>query len=38
MLVTVFSGIVLPVFGEEVHIGHLETNDDTGINWLYFRA
>jgi hypothetical protein len=25
-------------FAEEVRIGHLETNDDTGINWLYFRC
>ena len=23
---------------EEVRIGHLETKDDTGINWLYFRC
>jgi hypothetical protein len=26
------------VFAEEVRIGHLETSDDTGINWLYFRC
>jgi hypothetical protein len=25
-------------FAEEVRIGHLETSDDTGINWLYFRC
>ena len=25
-------------FAEEVRIGHLETKDDTGINWLYFRC
>ena len=25
-------------FAEEVQIGHLETKDDTGINWLYFRC
>jgi hypothetical protein len=23
---------------EEVRIGHLETNDDTGINWLFFNC
>jgi hypothetical protein len=23
---------------EQVQIGHLETNDDTGINWLYFQC
>jgi hypothetical protein len=23
---------------EEIRIGHLETKDDTGINWLYFRC
>ncbi|WP_369722962.1 hypothetical protein AB8Z38_02510 [Bradyrhizobium sp. LLZ17] len=26
------------VLAEEVRIGHLETNDDTGINWLYFNC
>ena len=23
---------------EQVEIGHLETNDDTGVNWLYFQC
>lgn len=27
-----------PVNAEEIEIGHLETNDDTGINWLYFHC
>ena len=25
-------------FAEQVRIGHLETNDDTGVNWLYFQC
>jgi hypothetical protein len=27
-----------PTIAEQVQIGHLETNDDTGINWLYFQC
>jgi hypothetical protein len=30
-----FCGLATPR-AEELRIGHLETNDDTGINWLYF--
>jgi hypothetical protein len=37
-LTTVFLGTLAPVLAEEVRIGHLETNDDTGINWLYFKC
>jgi hypothetical protein len=33
-----FAGTLSPIFAEGVRIGHLETNDDTGINWLYFRC
>src|SRR5258705_2676811 len=29
------SGVAV---AEEVRIGHLETKDDSGINWLYFRC
>ncbi|MGD0764545.1 MAG: hypothetical protein ABR929_15440 [Roseiarcus sp.] len=25
-------------FAEQVEIGHVETNDDTAINWLYFQC
>jgi hypothetical protein len=30
------TGVARSASAEEVRIGHLETNDDTGINWLYF--
>src|SRR5271169_701423 len=36
-----FAALVLScgaAFAEEVRIGHLETKDDTGINWLYLRC
>ncbi len=41
-LVVAFAAIFLwglaTARAEEVRIGQLETNDDTGINWLYFRC
>ena len=37
-LTSVFFGALSPVFAEQVLIGHLETNDDIGINWLYFKC
>jgi hypothetical protein len=43
--VTIMTALAFVVLGfaptasaEEVRIGHLETNDDTGINWLYFNC
>lgn len=37
-LVNVLFGEPWAAFAEQVQIGHLETNDDTGINWLYFQC
>jgi hypothetical protein len=34
LLTFVVLGFAPTVSAEEVRIGHLETNDDTGINWL----
>jgi hypothetical protein len=43
--VTIMTALTFGVLGfaptasaEEVRIGHLETNDDTGINWVYFNC
>jgi hypothetical protein len=37
--IILFAALISSVaVAEEVRIGHLETNDDTGINWLYFRC
>jgi len=30
--------IALPASAQELRIGHLETHDDTGINWLFFHC
>jgi hypothetical protein len=35
----VLTALILPSFGamsQELRIGHLETADDTDINWLFF--
>ena len=37
-LLFIFLGGLVTARAEEVRIGHLETNDDLGINWLYFRC
>jgi hypothetical protein len=36
LVFTLAGSWLAPALSEEVKIGHLETNDDTGINWIYF--
>jgi hypothetical protein len=38
LLAVVSVWVVSPLLAEEIRIGHLETNDDTAINWLYITC
>lgn len=37
-IVLIFAITCASSQAEEINIGHLETNDDTGINWLFFNC